>query len=263
MSLPRRPLIAGNWKMHHGGRSAIELAAGVAKGSRHFPGVDVVVAPPFTALAAVAAEVEGTEVDVAAQNLHPNASGAFTGEISGPMLLDAGARWVILGHSERRQLFGETDATVAAKLAAALEFGLRPIVCIGETLAERDAGKTLEVVLRQLGAVLDGLAKATGVAAVAYEPVWAIGTGRNATAAQAEEVHAAIRARLTAHDRSLGDETRILYGGSVKGDNADSLLSSANVDGALVGGASLDAKQFLAIVEAAARVRAPQPPSPC
>ena len=258
MSLPRRKLIAGNWKMNHGGRTACELAAAVAKGAAHFPNVDVIVAPPFTALAAVAAEVDGTNVDVAAQNLHPKAHGAFTAEISGPMLIDAGARWVIIGHSERRQLFGETDEGVAQKVGAALEFGLRPIVCVGETLDERDAGKTLEVVLRQLGATLHGLEKAMGACAVAYEPVWAIGTGRNATAEQAQEVHAAIRARLSQHSTDIGALTRVLYGGSVKADNAEQLLSCADVDGALVGGASLDPKQFLAIVQAAATV----PPRP-
>jgi triosephosphate isomerase (TIM) len=250
----RHPLIAGNWKMHHGGQSGCELAAAIGKGATHFPTVDVVVAPPFTALAAVSAELDGLTVTVAGQNLYPRDSGAFTGEISGPMLVEAGARWVILGHSERRQIFREPDDLVAEKGAAALASHLAPIFCIGETLEERDAGRTLEVNMRQLEALLPLLERASGVAVVAYEPVWAIGTGRNATPEQAEEVHAAIRARLEKAAPALATATRILYGGSVKADNATALLSCANVDGALVGGASLDAKQFLAIVESAARL---------
>ncbi len=248
MSPRRKPLIAGNWKMNHGGRTACELAASVARIVR--PGVEVVVAPPFTALAAVAAELDGEPIGVAAQTVAAERSGAFTGETSLEMLLDAGATSVILGHSERRQLFGETDARVAAKTSAALAAGVRPIVCVGETLAERDAGRTLEVVLGQVDAVAAALSGAPDPV-IAYEPVWAIGTGRNATPAQAEEVHSAIRAHLAKSSEGLAEKTRILYGGSVKGDNARELLSCPDVDGALVGGASLDAAQFGAIVAAA------------
>lgn len=260
MNKARRPLIAGNWKMHHGGPSAMDLASTVARGAERYPTVEVVVAPPFTALAAVAAELASgpgqPSVSVAAQNLYPKAQGAFTGEISPSMLVDCGVRWVILGHSERRQIFKETDAFVAEKTIAALEHGLLPIVCVGETLEERDAGQTLAVITRQLDAVLPALQRADGLAAVAYEPVWAIGTGRNATPEQAEEAHAALRAQLEAASAKLAQSTRILYGGSVKADNSTALLSCANVDGALVGGASLDADQFLGIVRAAGAVGA-------
>ncbi|MCC6648028.1 MAG: triose-phosphate isomerase [Polyangiaceae bacterium] len=236
--------------MQHGGRSGCELAAAIRRDLADPRGVSVVVAPPFTALAAVSAELDGSAISVAGQNMHAAGSGAFTGEISAAMLKEAGASWVILGHSERRQLFGETDAGVAEKTGAALAAGLRPIVCVGETLAERDAGRTFDVVLAQVAAVTATLAPSAGHA-IAYEPVWAIGTGRNATAAQAEEVHARIRALLAETSVALAEATPILYGGSVKPDNAAALLSCPNVDGALVGGASLDSRQFLAIVAAA------------
>ena len=244
----RIPLIAGNWKMFHGGQTALALAAGIAEKTRGTADVDIVVAPPFTALAAVAQELDGTRVEVAAQNLHAAAEGAFTGEVSAPMLLDAGCRWVIVGHSERRQLFGETDETIAKKIDAACKAGLRPIACVGETLAEREAGRTLEVVFRQLDSFVEHLGRAPGFGVIAYEPVWAIGTGKVAGPEQAEEVHTAIRGRLPP---ALASATRILYGGSVKPDNAARLLACENVDGALVGGASLDANSFAAIVRAA------------
>jgi triosephosphate isomerase len=247
----RKPLIVGNWKMFHGGPSGVALAAEVAKVAREVPHVELVVAPPFTALAAIAAELEGTAVAVAAQNLYPKDSGAFTGEISAPFLKDAGCAWVILGHSERRQYFKETDEFVAEKTKAALAAGLKPIVCVGETLAEREAGKTLEVVERQVDAVKDLLAKATVPVAVAYEPVWAIGTGKNAGPAEAEEVHQAIRGWLAKTSKDLADRARILYGGSLKPENAAGLLGCANVDGGLIGGASLDAGSFGAIARAA------------
>jgi triosephosphate isomerase (TIM) len=260
MNPSRRPLIAGNWKMHHGGPTACQLAGDIARGALPHTAVDVLVAPPFTALAAVAAELSAEPghdaVLVAGQNLYPGTQGAFTGEISGPMLVDCGARWVIVGHSERRQILGETDDLVARKAMAALDHQLLPIVCVGETLAERDASRTLEVITRQLEAALPALLRASGQAAVAYEPVWAIGTGRNASPEQAEEAHAALRARLEAASPELAARTRILYGGSVKGENAEGLLRCPNVDGALVGGASLDAGQFLGIVKAASVVAA-------
>ncbi len=256
MNRQRRPLIAGNWKMHHGGRTGVELAHAVVGITASVPHVDLVVAPPYTALAACAEECDGSRVEISAQNLHPKDSGAFTGEISATMLLDAGCRWVIVGHSERRQLFGETDALVAEKTAAALKGGLTPIICVGETLAEREAGTTLAVVDRQVRAFLAGIAGDTHAVAIAYEPVWAIGTGKNAGPAEAQEVHAAIREWLNKSSPALAARTRILYGGSVKADNARALLDAPDVDGALVGGASLDAASFGAIAKAAESIAA-------
>jgi len=247
----RRPLIAGNWKMHHGGSTGVQLAADIVRIAPALLHTDLVVAPPFTALAACAHECDGSRVEVAAQNMHPKDSGAYTGEVCGRMLLDAGCTWVILGHSERRHLFGETDAFVAEKVGAALHVGLRPIVCVGETLAEREAGRTLEVVERQVRAFLRILADGARPAAVAYEPVWAIGTGKNAGPSEAQEVHHAIRGWLAGASAELASDTRILYGGSVKPDNARDLLASPDVDGALVGGASLDSASFAAIARAA------------
>jgi len=250
----RRPLIAGNWKMYHGGATGLGLAIDCTQLAERVPHVDLVIAPPFTALAACSHECEGKRVAIAAQNLHAKDKGAFTGEISGAMLVESGCTWVIVGHSERRQLFGETDAIVAAKTAAALEVDLLPIVCIGETLAERESGQTLTVVARQLRAFLDVLAKSEKAVAIAYEPVWAIGTGKNAGPAEAEEVHAAIRGWLAESSPELAQRTRILYGGSVKPDNAEGLLAAPNVDGALIGGASLDAASFGAIAQAAEKL---------
>jgi triosephosphate isomerase len=247
----RVQLIAGNWKMYQGGKTAVDLAKGVADKCGKVAGVEVVVAPPATALYTVAQAVAGSAVEVSAQNIYPKDEGAFTGEISAPMIKDAGAKWVIIGHSERRQYFGETDQSVQQKTVAAMAAGLKPIVCVGETLAERESGKTLEVVFRQVDAVIDDIAKQPGFAVIAYEPVWAIGTGKVATDAQAEEVHAAIRERLNAKSPKLAETTRILYGGSVKPDNAAALLACPNIDGALVGGASLKADSFAAIVAAA------------
>jgi triosephosphate isomerase len=251
MNAKRRPLIAGNWKMHAGGLEGVKLAMQVRALADDVPHVDLLVAPPYTALAAVAAELDGSSVIVAAQNLHGKPHGAFTGEISGGMLNEAGARWVIVGHSERRQYFSESDQDVAVKIAAALDHSLVPIVCVGETLEQRESKKTLEVVKRQIDAVLDVLAGDAHPCAIAYEPVWAIGTGRNASPADAEHVHAAIRAWLAGKSSVLAERTRILYGGSVKPDNAASLLAEPNIDGALIGGASLDAGSFGAIAKAA------------
>ncbi len=251
MNTQRRPLIAGNWKMFNGGPGACGLAAQVATGVAALDRIDVVVCPPFTALAAVAAELEGTRVQLGAQNLHPKASGAFTGEVSGPMLVECGARWVIVGHSERRHQFGENDDLVAAKTSAALDVDLLPIICVGETLTERTGGQTLAVVRHQIEAVMPMLERAQGRAVVAYEPVWAIGTGHNATTEQVQEVHAMIRGQIDRLSHELAEHTRILYGGSVKPDNAATLLGCPDVDGALVGGASLDPRQFLAIARAA------------
>lgn len=256
MHVSRKPLVAGNWKMHHGGPTGLDLAGAIGALAREVPHVEVVVAPPFTVLAAAASELEETPVGLAAQNLHVADKGAFTGEVSGPMLRDAGCAWVIVGHSERRQLFGETDALVAEKAAAAYTHGLVPIVCVGETLEERESGKTLAVVERQIGAVLDVLVAHADSAVVAYEPVWAIGTGKTAGPAEAQEVHAAIRRQLAGKAPNLAATARILYGGSVKGDNAAALLGEADVDGALVGGASLEAASFGAIARAAERIAA-------
>ena len=251
MKQNRIQLIAGNWKMYQGGKTAVDLVKGVIEKCGKVTGVEVVVAPPATALYTVAQAANGSVVEVAAQNVYPKDEGAFTGEISAPMIKDAGAKWVIIGHSERRQYFGETDQSVQQKTAAAIAAGLKPIVCVGETLAEREAGKTLEVVFRQLDAVIGDLAAKPGFGVVAYEPVWAIGTGKVATNEQAEEVHAAIRQRLNAKSPQLADVTRLLYGGSVKPDNAAGLLACPNIDGALVGGAALKADSFAAIVAAA------------
>lgn len=252
--MSRKYLIAGNWKLNAGGAKGVELAAALKQATQELAAnVEVVVAPPFTALAAVAHEVEGSRIEVSAQNLYPKDSGAFTGEVSAPMLLEAGCKWVILGHSERRQFFGETDASVKEKVAAAQAAGLKPIACIGETLAEREAGRTLEVVFQQLDAISGELNKRPGFGVIAYEPVWAIGTGKVATPEQAQEVHAAIRKRLNELSPELASVTRVLYGGSVKADNAAELLGCPDIDGALVGGASLDAAGFAKIVKAAPR----------
>ena len=252
----RRPLIAGNWKMNAGGQDGCALADAVAKATKDFDQVDVVVAPPFTALAAVAHVLDEnkSKVTIAAQNMHHEPSGAFTGEISSSMLKESGASWVILGHSERRQLFGETDEMIARKVASAIAAGIRPIACVGETLDQRDAEATLEVVARQVRAFVDELARQPGFGVIAYEPIWAIGTGLVATPEDAQAVHAMIRSILTEASDEMAQQTRILYGGSVKVDNAEGLLDQADIDGALVGGASLDAGGFAKIVEAAQRL---------
>lgn len=237
--------------MFKGGRAGVELAAECVAVAKALPRVDFVIAPPYTVLAAIAETIEGSPLKLAAQNVHAKNEGAFTGEISPSMLVECGCSWVIVGHSERRQYFGETDRDVAEKTAAALQHGLLPIVCVGETLAERQAHETLHVVQRQLEAFLDVLAQSPQAVAIAYEPVWAIGTGKVAGPAEAEEVHAALRTWLKAKDPALAERTRLLYGGSVKPDNAGALLGCPNVDGALIGGASLDAGSFGAIANAA------------
>ena len=250
----RKTLIAGNWKLNAGGHDGIELALAVAEATQAISGVDVVVAPPFTALAAVSASLEeaSSRVEVAAQNMYAKDSGAYTGEISAPMLQAAGVKWVIIGHSERRQYFGETDDSVRAKVEACLAAGLTPIACVGETLEERESGQTLEVVFRHVDAFAELYGNEPGRGVIAYEPVWAIGTGKVASPAQAEEVHAAIRQRLSEKvSAEVAERTRILYGGSVKADNAKELLSQPNIDGALVGGAALVASGFAQIVAAA------------
>ncbi|MFO0586659.1 MAG: triose-phosphate isomerase [Polyangiaceae bacterium] len=253
MNRERRPLVAGNWKMNAGGQDAAPLALGVARAATDMDRVDVLVAPPMIAIASVVAALNRAEskVQVGAQNMSHEAAGAFTGEISGEMLREAGVTWVILGHSERRQLYGETDAIVAQKTAKAMKTGPRPIVCVGETLEEREKGITMEVVGRQVRAAVSELARQPGFGAIAYEPVWAIGTGKVAKPEDAQEVHKHIRDILTSTSADLARQTRILYGGSVKADNARALLSQPDIDGALVGGASLDAVGFGKIIEAA------------
>lgn len=239
----RRPWVAGNWKMNGSLAAArtrsAELLSGLAGLS-----CEVVVAPPFVHLESVARVIAGSAVQLAAQDVCQHGDGAYTGSVSAAMLAELGCRYVLVGHSERRALFGDDDALVAAKFAAVRAAGMVPVLCVGETLAERDANRTRAVVLRQLDAVLD--AAGFGEMVVAYEPVWAIGTGRAASAAQAQEVHALLRARLRERDEAAAG-TRIVYGGSVKAVNAAELLAQPDIDGALVGGASLDAREFLEI----------------
>jgi triosephosphate isomerase len=248
----RRPLLAGNWKLHGTLAEAASLAGAVREAVAGVEGRDVVLCPPFTAVAEVARALAGSAVAVGGQDCFWETKGAFTGEVSAEMLKDAGAAFVIAGHSERRQCFGETDETVARKAVAARRAGLVPIVCVGERLEEREAGRTLDVVSRQVAGGLAGFPRTdaeAGRLVVAYEPVWAIGTGRTATPAQAQEVHAAIRRLLGEHlSAAAAAAVRIQYGGSVKADNIDSLMAEPDIDGALVGGASLDAAGFARIV---------------
>jgi triosephosphate isomerase len=246
----RTPLIAGNWKMFKTVQDAVVFVEDLAGVVRNIAGVDIVVAPPFTALHAVAVAARNTNIGVAAQNVYWEREGAFTGEIAPAMIKEAGAAYAIVGHSERRRLFGETDSHVNRKVVAALGAGLTPIVCIGETLEERERNQTLAVLDRQLKDGLDSItAEQVADMVVAYEPVWAIGTGRNATAAQAGEVHAHIRTRLRQwFGADAADRGRVIYGGSVKPDNIRELIAEPDVDGALVGGASLEVKSFAEIV---------------
>ena len=246
----RTPLVAANWKMHKTVAEAAAWAAAFRDREDATGAVEVVVAPPFTALRAVADALAGSGTGVAGQNLHAAPQGAFTGEVSAGMLREAGAGYVIIGHSERRQLFGETDAGVNAKLHAALGAGLTPIVCVGETLDERESGRMFPVLDRQIDDGLAGVdAASAGSLVVAYEPVWAIGTGRVATPAQAQAAHAHLRQRIArAVGSGAADRIRILYGGSVKPGNAAQLATEPDVDGALVGGASLHPDSFAQIV---------------
>jgi triosephosphate isomerase (TIM) len=250
----RRKFVCGNWKMHKTVAEALGLVRELRDGLGPEAAVEVALAPPFTALHAVAGAIAGSPLALAAQDVHWEAQGAFTGEISAPMLAEVGCRHGIVGHSERRQLFGETDETVRRKVGALLAANVLPIVCVGETLIERDESRTLEVVDRQVRGALAGIpASALAAITVAYEPVWAIGTGKTATSAQAQEVHAAIRKILRELGGDAADAIRIQYGGSVKPENAAELMSQPDVDGALVGGASLKAKDFIAIVKGALR----------
>jgi triosephosphate isomerase len=249
--MSRVPVIAGNWKMHGARGEAVALAGALAKSVGAVAGREVILAPPFTALEAVAAAIAGTQIRLSGQNVYWEPKGAFTGEISVAMLREAGCSHVIVGHSERRQLFGETDETVNKRVHAALAGTLVPIVCVGETLAEREADATEAIIERQVATAFAGLSAAQiGGLIVAYEPVWAIGTGRTATPSQAQEVHQRIRAQLgSLASGATAGRVRILYGGSVKPDNVDALMAEADIDGALVGGASLDAAGFARIVQ--------------
>jgi triosephosphate isomerase len=251
----RVPVFVANWKMNKSGLEAVAWVREFALLTRELSAdaAEVVIAPPFTAIAAAAEAVHGSHITVAGQNLYFEREGAFTGEVSAAMLKAAGALSVIIGHSERRRLFGETDESVRRKVGAAHGAGLTPIVCVGETLDERERGDTLTVLDAQVRAGLDGCSgDQIGALVVAYEPVWAIGTGKNATATEAGEAHAHIRRRLREwFGGAHADRTRILYGGSVKPENIRELIGLADVDGALVGGASLDAASFASIVQKA------------
>lgn len=251
--IERKPLIAGNWKMHKTGNEGSELARVLRRGFEGEENAEIVLCPPFTALTAVAHELEGSPLGLGGQNLHWESQGAYTGEVSAAMLLDAGCRYVIIGHSERRRYFGETDETVARKVRAALDAGLIPIVCVGEQWEEREAGLTESLVRGQVDAALGGITPDEIAAlAVAYEPVWAIGTGRAATGADAGEVAGLIR--KTVADLSTptaSSRMRILYGGSVNPSNMATFMEEPEVDGALVGGASLKADSFEGIIRAA------------
>jgi len=246
----RRKLVAGNWKMHGSLARNRDLLAEVLAGCEDLS-CDVLVCPPYPYLAQVQAMLSGTRVALGAQNLSEYAEGAFTGEVAPAMLADFGCSHVLVGHSERRSLYGESDAVVVGKFAAAQRAGLVPVLCVGETLAEREAGNTMVVVGRQLLAVVDKLGVETfAQAVVAYEPVWAIGTGLTATPQQVQEVHAEIRALLCVRDASIAAKVLVLYGGSVKPQNAAELFGQPDVDGGLVGGAALVASDFLAICRA-------------
>ena len=246
----RLPFIAANWKMYKTVHEAVVFVKEFRSMVKDIDDVEIVVAPPFTALHAVAEAARNAAVGVAGQNMHWEREGAFTGEVSGPMLREAGAEYVIVGHSERRRLFHETDETVNRKVLAALAVKLTPIVCIGETLEEREGNRTLDVLDRQIKQGLDGLTgEQVGPIVIAYEPVWAIGTGRNATPAQAAEAHAHIRGRLRQwFGGDAAQQCHVIYGGSVKPDNVHELMLQEDVDGALVGGASLDVRGFFDIV---------------
>jgi triosephosphate isomerase len=250
--MARRPLLAGNWKMNQDLKGSVEFARGLLSSlasSGDLP--EIMIAPPATALTVLAETFKGSPVRLGAQNMHWEAKGAFTGELSAAQIKDAGCVSVILGHSERRQFFGETDETVCKKLKAALAAELQPVVCVGETLDERETQKTWRVLETQIKGALAGFAPADlATLVIAYEPVWAIGTGKTATPEQAQEAHRFIRQQIgKLYDDNLADSVRILYGGSVKPDNVDRLMSEPDIDGALVGGASLKVDSFLRIIQ--------------
>ena len=242
----RKPMIAGNWKMNKTHAEALSLASGLKQCMSDLKDIDLVVAPVFTALSSVATSLSDSGIKLAAQNCYPADNGAFTGEISPLQLKDIGCSYSLVGHSERRQLFAESDAFINTKMKALLAAGVLPILCIGETLEERECGKMFDILKQQIVVALDGIDPQQAFEIViAYEPVWAIGTGKTATSAQAEEVHLFIRDVLcTLYGRTVSQQIRILYGGSVKPDNVDELMAQPNIDGALVGGASLKVEDF-------------------
>ena len=246
----RQPMVAGNWKMNGSSDSVKELMNGIKAGIGE-ANAEVVVCPPFVYISSVADAIAGSDIKLGAQNMCDQDAGAFTGEVSGPMLKDVGCEYVIIGHSERRAMYGETDEVTAVKYGAVLKNGLKPIFCIGETLEEREQGITEDVVGRQIDAILksDGVASLAN-AVLAYEPVWAIGTGKTATPEQAQEVHAFIRNKIAEQDKVIAEGLRILYGGSMNPKNAAELRSQPDIDGGLIGGASLKAEDFLVICSA-------------
>jgi len=248
----RQPLVAGNWKMNGSAASIDALMAGIKQGLADVKTAAVAVCPPFVYIPRVVELAGGTKIAVGSQDISDQESGAFTGEVAGPMLKDVGCTYAIVGHSERRSIYGEDDAFTARKFAAARKYGLIPILCVGELLEEREQGITEQVVGRQLDAVieLEGVA-ALGEAVIAYEPVWAIGTGKTASPQQAQDVHKFIRGRIAAKDAKVADGLRILYGGSMKAANARELIAQPDIDGGLIGGASLVAEEFLSICRAA------------
>lgn len=248
----RQKLVVGNWKMNGASSKNDVLLIGVTMGVKNFENVGVAVCPPACYLIQAGRVLAGSNVVLGAQNMNQHEQGAYTGEISADMLQDFNCEYVILGHSERRQYFAETDAAVAEKTVTAVNSGIAPIVCVGETLEEREAGQAFDVIGKQLGTVLNALSvEQLATMVVAYEPVWAIGTGKTASPEQAQEVHAFIRAQLAEKDADAAQATQILYGGSVKPDNAAELFSMQDIDGGLIGGASLKANQFVAICAAA------------
>jgi triosephosphate isomerase (TIM) len=245
----RKPIIAGNWKMHKTIGESQKLVRQLKGALADVDSVEIVVSPPFTSLVVVMEELKGSNISVAAQNMYWEETGAYTGEVSPLMLKDIGCTHVIIGHSERRQFFNETDTTVNKKVKAALKAGLTPIVCVGETLEEREFGSTMKIVEKQIREGLDGLApQEMEKIVIAYEPIWAIGTGKTATPEQAEEVHHLISSIIAQSAGGVARNIRILYGGSVKPDNIDDLMAQPDIDGALVGGASLTADSFIRIV---------------
>jgi len=246
-------LVAGNWKMNGSNASNAELVDGIIAGMPQSDSVELLICPPFPYLGAIAAKLSGTGIAMGAQNVSQHEAGAYTGETAPSMLIDVGCKYVLVGHSERRAIMGESSEMVAAKFQAAQDAGLVPVLCVGETQAERESKQTEAVVDEQLNAVIEGSGiEALQNAVIAYEPVWAIGTGLTATPEQAQDVHRHIRGVLAGRNQDVADGVRILYGGSVKGDNAAGLFSKPDIDGGLIGGASLKSADFLAIAEAAA-----------
>jgi triosephosphate isomerase len=252
----RKPVIAGNWKMYKTVFDAVRFISELKDLVSNVKDVQIIVAPPFLAIYPVVQEVKDLNILVSAQDVFWEEEGAYTGEISPKMLLDAGCNYVIIGHSERRQYFQETDETVNKKITASLHHGLIPIFCVGESIQQRESGKTLDIIESQIKRGLSGLsASDMKDVIIAYEPIWAIGTGKTATSKQAEEIHAFIRGILKGIFKDIADNTRILYGGSVKPDNIDELMVEPNIDGALVGGASLKAEDFARIIKFKTKLR--------